>query len=1372
MKTIGGFVGIFTTIMALLFSLSVSGFETCYAGKKSCPLSIIGPSTFITSPDCQVDIKAPLYCESGKTLIQFKMTKGEVHEGYQFLTTDYRIRLPKSNVADAILLPELLKRGDCYLGADRLSSSNKIEINRGNIQILHIVGAAKKFGSPLRCFDSFGNEYFLGLVKTGLGNQVYIPYLKSLPNSLNETSVNYSSKNDELLSKCAELERCQSLIKGGTKQLIFDWSKILYTFGGDLNGRGEIGASEVESLISAIEDALSSCNRERVKLKFNSDRNLSNDDEYGAVSKTWQGAGDFFLNLLSDEKRESIISDSVSDKAVVVRVISENLSQSEIKAIAQNVAKSVDPKRVLRNIVDIYRESYEQFARAAIDKILTKKGMTDGAKPEALNYIFADFKVCLVKGKTENSLKECLAKFEKSAPLKVGERLLIDIFEQNIKKEFAAKDVERVKTEMIKSYYSCITSWYATESRKQNDDLKACVYSGVFKGVELAANSKLNQAIEEKIPDKDARPKIFKEALLGVKCKYSKMVKGERRTGGIFKDLSLLSTDEFKAEIDSCVESVTKNGGSEIIRFSIMNNTGVKGAVPLQEEREKLAAKILASSYERCLSSMKKSGKKIDPAECETTIIGDTVLTLFEQTVAQKAKDLYSNDPQKVSSTVLSVTASMRDCKKRAQMDQKEKTMVECLAKGSGELAYLITPDTVRDQLKKDSKLKRYLIDWDKVDLPDSLSSFARSCFEGGLSKMAKPEKIGEVSETVSTHCSFEIKKQVLPEVLKRVGEYALKPNLPPEKVDELLITFFNPPSRLLSDIAKAKNEKELTSVLDRFTEELSADAVTTSIKHNLDTLFPAIDPKNKDFREQIAAKYLSNDFILQIKRSVTEGKFDSELNIVKKDLTYQMGTGVLRSEVQNQLFFKSEQERVFIELEKGLVNCLKERESSVCQVELKESGYLNIGLAKMREELLAYLESPLLEKELQKREKSLRGCFGGYKGELLETHLKGCLAFEIIDLAHEIGTLAVKKYQKLIGSDFVAKELESKFVTCLSKEGALLVDKAATEFPSRHSSISMGSLGLDHVMERVSYCAKPFEGSILASIKKKLLNETLKNYGKDFEAEISDAIDLALNLRGKSDKPSSSDELESQLLALTGKVVEACRQSKERCKEAIAISKSDIEKFQKSHPIVSAEEIMQAFYRSDLTLLIVQATVTGTLNKELESGLKARKDRYGFLERALARIADPKNSERLFKDEDGQELLNLIATRVRLEGAEAVAKDSMIKEQIILHFLMDDGVDGFVDSLIDGLVSPKLKESIDHPAIKVRIGTLFGIVKERNFDWQKIRETKNGKDAARYFRDKILLPSMNNTKLPEKEFEKRIREFEKMITKAITSMS
>lgn len=1338
----------------------------------SCPLSIIGPSTFITSPDCIVDSKTSLYCESGKTLIQFKMTKGEMHEGYKFLTTDYRIRLPKSNIADAMALPELFKGGDCYLGPDRLGGSNRIEVRSGVIQIFNIARAAKKTGSPLRCFDNLGNEYFLGLVKTGLGNQVYIPYLKSLPNSLSITSVNYSSKSDEFLSKCAELERCQSLIKGGTKQLIFDWSKILYTFGGDLNGTGEMSASDVESLISAIEDALSSCNRERVKLRFNGDRNLLNDDEYGVVSKTLQGTGDFFLNLLSDEKRESIISNSVTDKAVVVSVIRDNLSQSEITTIAKIVAKSVDPKRVLRNIVDIYRESYEQFSRAAIDKILTKSGMTDGAKPEALNYIFADFKECLAKGKTENSLKECLAKFEKSAPLKVGERLLIDIFDQNIKKEFATKDVELAKAEVVKSYYNCITGWYTTESRKQNDDLKACVYRGVFKGVELAANAKLSQAIEEKISDKDARPEILKKALLGMKCKYEKIVKGERQGSGVFKDLSLLSTDEFKAEINSCVESVTKNGGSEIIRFLIINNTGVKGAVSLQEEREKLATKILASSYERCLSSMKKSGKKIDPAKCETTIIGDTVLTLFEQTVAKKAKDLYSKDPQKESSTVLSVKASMQACKKRAQTDQKEKTMVECLAKGAGELAYLITPDTVRDQLKKDSKLKKYLIDWDKVDLPESLSSFARSCFEGGLSKMAKPEKIGEVSETVSTHCSFEIKKQVLPEVLKRVGEYALRPNLPPEKVYELLITFFNPPSKLLSDISKAKDEKELTSVLDRFTEDLSADAVTTSIKHNLDTLFPATNHKNKDFREQIAAKYLSNDFILQIKRSVAEGKFDSELNLVKKDLTYQMGTGVLRSEVQKQLFFKSEQERVFIELEKGLVNCLKERESSVCQVELKESGYLNIGIAKMREELLAYLESPLLEKELQKREKSLRGCFGGYKGELLETHLKGCLAFEIIDLAHEIGTLAVKKYQKLIGSDFVAKELESKFVTCLSKEGALLIDKAATEFPSRHSSISMGSLGLDHVMERVSYCAKPFEGAILASIKKKLLNETLKNHGKDFEAEISDAIDLALNLRGKSDKPSSSDDLESQLLALTGKVVEACRQSKERCIEAIAISKSDIEKFQKSHPIVGAEEIMQAFYRSDLTLLIVQATVTGTLNKELEAGLKARKDRYGFLDKALARIADPKNSERLFKDEDGQGLLNLIATRVRLDGAEAVAKDPMIKEQIILHFLMDDGPDGFVDSLIDGLVSPKLKESIDHPAIKVRIGTLFGIVKERNFDWKKIRETKNGQEAARYFRDKILLPSMNNTKLPEKEFESRIKEFEKIITKAITSMS
>lgn len=1235
-------------------------------------------------------------------------------------------------------------------------------------------------GGHLSCLD--GEEEVIVALLAADGTLKYIDERADIISKIDKKQyqteeLNLAERADLL---CRETQECLQNVSAEAVNLSSNTLKILQFYHKDLTAKPEKDYQERESLLTELmslyREILIQCQDAIWK-----DRRA---EDTQATSGRLSGASGTFERL-SISVAEVFSDDFLLNQFKDVKLFSENLSEEQMKKALK------DKESSFKNLNNVQRvaKGAEVLAHEVVKKFLLELNpdMSQAEQNEWIAENTKDFGTCLEAAKNSSMVTECGDKFGLTVPALIALTELERQTEKNFMKLFRdssgrldQKRYQNLKNEVQLTYRRCIDNYYYSDSKTAAPErARACVFEGILSGYHFAAREQIIDNFKAaNISGKALEEKAQAALLMAQDCEYGALFhRSGRMSSADYQLLSNLEVSEFQDKLETCSQALTDKVGGMVISQTILNTTEVKENYE-GPEAISLSQDVLNHYYRPCMDQQKSNGATPNPRLCEAMITQLTTLQVAKKlmrpslkkqlekmsTLDQQQSDKYFADISKmVDDKILKCHDDLKEEyldhlneQDLGHLQEESKKTLKCVSDGVHLMAYHLTNLNIQETFSKDPGLSPFSTVL--LNRPDmlSLSKKTADCFSEEILKLNAVMELNNDLERISSDCALKTEKEATIIAMEHILSEKLKNNIPEElERAQFISDTMNGEDGLKLFILSSKDASVLKQRVATLSKTVTIRFIEQSIPETVTNYLGEISTPERN--QKIGTSIVA--FIKDCLKD-NEAPTDSEL---KSCINSTSAFG--HQEVIKEI----------------VVNTAKENLQNDEDLAQKLALDSHKRLKECTDKIELNLENKDYDKEIQK-----------------------CTVVEISLISRDIPREAILSMTSLISSNLSEEQLRKqlyevdKFYLQMGdlkdvneRDPAVLIYMSLNScLVSARSELRAKEPDIELAQKKYDDCTGEVEGMIKHAIKSKFV---LKNYpGKTSQHEtvLNLTGSILIELTGKKApvppraipvsettltpdppraipvdeaaqaKKSNVSKTQELLDTIGENTIVACNYDSRRCTQALNQTKKQVQEYKSKNPNATSKELEEVFINSSFVNLIVEANIAKALGTQLMANLKEFNDKDGILQRKINDITSPEVMKPIMENRYGK-AANTLVKKAILEGqsADQVVNNPSLKAALGMALTDNIGQDSFTDQLLYGLVQPTLlhqKNSSGNPLglfanTKVTFGRLFGVVKGKDFDWQRIRTTPQGQEARRIFAYEILRPVLEGQDIRRK---------------------
>lgn len=1047
---------------------------------------------------------------------------------------------------------------------------------------------------------------------------------------------------------------------------------------------------------------------------------------------------DFLLNQFSD-----------------VDLFTENLTEDQMK----EVLKKIEPQTKDLNNIQRVAQSAKALAFEVVKKFLLELNpdMSEEEQNAWIEENAADFAACLESAKSSAMVKECGDKFGETVPALIAKTEL----DRQTSKNFLSlytddqgsvrqSDYQTLKNETTLAFQRCVENYYYTnKTTKAPERARACVYEGLLAGYHHTARGQIQDNFEKTITDPQELEAMVRSSLSQAQdCDYGPLFhRSGRMSEADYQMLSRLGVQEFQAKLEECSQSLTQNVGSLVITQSILNTPEVKENYD-ENAALTLSQQVLADYYRPCMDRQTRAGNKANPRHCEQMItqlttlqvakslmknalnkqledLGSTALTIdqqnrFKDEIQSLVEDKIDQCHNELKDEFLDSIAAQQE-----NLEQAQRKTLLCVNEGVKIMASRLTTLKLESTFANDPNLSAYGDQILQREDIKTLPALTAQCFSEEIEKLEAVNQLSASLDQISNDCALKTEKQATLMALEVILNERLKENIQDqEDRDKFIREVISEDQGLSTLILTATSAEQLkqtvANIPARVTLRFARGSIPQLINQHLE---------GKTSAENI--ERLSQNLIQSLSECIEQ---------------YQPPTEQELSGCINRTSAKGHQD------------ILKEMVVLTAKENLQNQEELAQRLARdSQERLKLCLDKVDISKES-----------ADYNKEL-----EKCMVFEIGLISRDIPREAILGMTPLLTSRYSPAQLrqqmtkvENFYLQNGDLSGVDDRDPAVGVYMSLNSclvrvrsDLRRANPSISEAQKEYEVCTSEIEGQIKNTIRRNFVNKSYPGKTSDHVEVLNSAAEILIELTGKqpptapgekAQDPSDVSKTVALLDIVGSSTIVACNYHRRGCVEALAQTKREVLRYKERNPNATSKELEQLFINSPFVELIIESNVSQAMATQLSANLRSFADAEGILAGKIRDITGPAVLGPIMDNRYGQAAKALVKQSI-LEGksTDEVVNNPALKASLGMALTQDLGINSFSDQLLHGLVQPVLNQqqrSSNNPGglftnPKVTFGRLFGVVKGRDFSWERIRTTPHGQEARRIFAQEILQP-------------------------------
>lgn len=1259
-------------------------------------------------------------------------------------------------------------------------------------------------GASIICTNRNGDQEIIGLYDKDNNFTLLSSIKNEIQNKIDNEQYVLKGDDESLKKACEETGTCIENISKDASLLTKDILAILNALTKEYNESFErdysdtdnsLRESEITNLYHEYTEMRLACHKLSQDVADIKNREIDSDWIDNTLGSIEGGAISFMDGLVNTINITPIDwdYDFLQNQFKGVGIISENLSEDEFKKIYDRV----DQQHKGSNLEKI-KVLTSTFASKVVENIATKMNVfrysDEEEKDEFLKNNLIVFKECVSNSVSKDTVLACADKLSQKATINIAKKeldnQLIDNFDSLFSDESqkSKQTLSLLKKEAEKTYFKCVENYLSKNIDKDiNSDKKAqaCVYDAILTAFKITREQKVQELllplISNEIDYQVAMAEIMHDSK---RCHFGHIINTPRQIDPKgYRTLAKIQIPDFKNHISTCVENLSITAGRYVAKESIAQHKDVMSLVSDHKKRDRIVSSIMNKEYNNCIETMRSTPNTIDPERCRDYLTAMTTIDVATEVIFDSTREMYLNidtEDKSIESRTDSINKEIQkeintcrnevqkhyiDLLKNKKNSQNEKEILACLSNGIGKLARSATMDTIRSTLKSDPTFKNIEPLALNNKVIKALPQQTENCFKEEIRAKDKVSEFTSDLDNIKARCTLKTEKIATKEIALLAIEDQLSQTLNDDKLTQIVLSSFS--DNFEKEVKKAQSKNELERIVNHIIPDVTLLAAREIIPTTTKEFLKDKSPEEK---------------------SRINGLITSNLESCIHDLKKKENVASYSEEVDS------------------------------CVNSSTRSGYQEIALSMMNniiDQTLTYERDNA--RDLKENINSdLTQCLNdqnlGQKTDSYKSNLDNCISDQVFEMSFKLPKEAIVQYMPLLRSQL--KESEIRKMLKDIEDFYLLGNKSKMpqlgEHPSlvpysslmtclvakRYSIRKENITDLDQVQKTYKSCTDDFEKNMREEIARSFASAHAKN-DQELRATLLRAGRTIVMLSGNSseddtntkDQSADNNTLEKtkELMDMLGeKIATSCRFNYSSCQKSIARTHEIIETHTKENNTITAEELKNIYIDSPILKDVIKSELAMTLKMEMQEGLKEFNDREGILKDTLNEITSSTMINQLLSTPVGKDLSDAILEAIKNDQLEEIVKDPKFLQKLSEVLTYNTGNDSFVDKLLNGLVQPTLNREKETSKglfgifknTKVSIGRLLRIVKGRNFKWEKIRTTRKGKAAQKYFAKEVFAPIIRGENLDsikdkkgKSDLDKRIAHLEELIVEGLKDL-
>lgn len=716
--------------------------------------------------------------------------------------------------------------------------------------------------SPLRCLDHQGQSILVGYVTY----PDQLVFLDEQP-ELHERRQYQISPRTEMrveesyLATCEETGNCLNQLSPTALQLSEDSQQVLQA----LNQRyleklreqsppEEVLAqrtlqSHLNDLTHDLRDILVACQEIMIHERHRRDGEVENG--------LGTGAQRLFENLFLGA------SSLVSNNALLphfqeVPILAENMSEERMSEIIRRVQEEHPNATHLDHVALAAKEMTGEVIHHFINEM--NLGSSQEERDQMVERLTQDFGQCIDQARTSTHITGCADRIAVRAPAELARYELDQQVEENFLSLYtnAQGEVNQVAYDQMKdavnaTFQRCLLNYYYEEGAENEtvNRAKACVFEAMLTGYREGSTYQIDQTLIGIVPDpEERRREVERLRLASQNCSYGPLFhSADRLQAHDYHTLSRMEIDQFKRELLSCTDVLTRQTGDRAVRLTLRADSSVREHVPARE-RQSFEDRVIRDYFDPCMQ-VQQGRPGAHPQRCEGYITQMVTLDISRSIMGATLNDQVAElntlpDEQKQAFTTrvsgeveTRIQACQSELHERHQRYLRQEVeaapahqdLMNCLNQGIGLIAEEVATLQLRENFEGIADLRPYAEDL--LGRPDiqALPNQVRECFVGRLNALESVEQINDGLDAIIQECSLAATRNATAISAQVILEDKLASVLrDPTERQAFIQNYLNGEGGLLERLNGAQTKAELDELIAHITPDVTLRVARQSI--------------------------------------------------------------------------------------------------------------------------------------------------------------------------------------------------------------------------------------------------------------------------------------------------------------------------------------------------------------------------------------------------------------------------------------------------------------------------------------------------------------------------------------------------------------
>jgi len=642
----------------------------------------------------------------------------------------------------------------------------------------------------------------------------------------------------------------------------------------------------------------------------------------------------------SDTKRE-IIYDKVLKQARENATLRQHFSDQELQALSHRIANN----NTLRGFAPftgqgrVKKAAYLEFATALMRKIASESLPQGSSSEDADRIMYAttrDLQACLKEAGEQKEFDNCMGKFTRSGPYRLGRELLsahlgkklatqtLTEEERNAINNTALLEYNRcAQSEYFKRYDDHIKTAYSHRSNGRKTNLidvadqfdgnaviQACLFSAMNEGAELALDTIVNKSVNDNIQSTQTRANISS----GIKQRYENCIKengfyrviqGYREYN--YSNLMHLKPEQFETKISQCIDSVTLVAGRQVIDANLRENTSlIESTSANPAQMESIIQKIITEGYERCVAVQASPRptdclplvEAIGAREIMGLSLRQTVIEGVEGNTQEAERILRLIGLEQSSSTEFDIKQcfenrinNLNERLSRGESLQDNNTEVlDCIKQS------ILVVAPALGLTKYNASISDVIvpagINLSSAEMRTRVQTQVRACFERGLSGASTMGELTGSLNQITNNCTLSLYQELVPGIVHDVLSAKVAAVFTDEYARGRVLSALD--QRFRTRAMAQTDPAAIMGLIDGFTLEATFYVLEEALKASIKSSVPG---DVRAFSETLLTSVLTSERRTSIGQAVTE-KNDRKLNEVLAQIKKDAGVMILEQSI------------------------------------------------------------------------------------------------------------------------------------------------------------------------------------------------------------------------------------------------------------------------------------------------------------------------------------------------------------------------------------------------------------------------------------------------------------------------------------------